>query len=123
MTETCLEFTLIVVSALIILFAQTIEEPILEYALVDRAHLVVDLLALAVFSIGKVVTRIGLLLGVVLPIALKTTADPLACVAVPISKSSLSLALKLRIDPGTCDNLFIQCHGSFAIKDRPVELT
>ena len=122
MTETCLEFTLIVVSTLIILFPQAIEEPVLEYALVDRAHLVVDLLPLAVFSIGKVVPRIGLLLGVVLPVALKAAADPLASVAVPISKASLSLALKLGVDPSACDDLFIQCHGPFAIQDWPVEL-
>ena len=83
----------------------------------------VSLLALPVFSVGKVVPRVGLLLGVVLPVALKTTADPLACVAVAISKASLPLAFKLGIDPGACNHLFIQCHGSFAVQDWTIELT
>jgi hypothetical protein len=91
-TETSSEFTLIVVSALIILLAQAFEESVLEDALVDGADLVVDFLALPVFSVGKVVPRVGLLLGVVLPVALKAAADPLASVAVSIGKASLALA-------------------------------
>ncbi len=83
-TETILEITLIVVTCLIVLFADPMKETILELAFIYRAEFVQYLFALPVLLIREVMSSVALFLGVMLPVPLQTPAHPLTYISVTV---------------------------------------
>jgi len=73
-----------VVSVKKVLLPLAFKETTLEISLIDKVELVKDLLPLSIFSIVKVVARIGFVLSLMLTNPLQLTLHPVARVTITV---------------------------------------